>query len=191
MSGQVLRVLLVEDDEDDYLLTSDVLRSIERVSIDTTWRQTFGEGFDAIQTEVFDVALIDYRIGGKTGIDFVRAVQAAGIDVPMILLTGLRDHEIDVAASEAGASDYLNKAELTPSVVERSIRYACANAANRRSLAEWGSLLQTTLDNTGSGVAAVDAAGNLVAVNQRLSEMLSQLGIPYGTDRPATRSALP
>ncbi len=180
MGGQELRVLLVEDDEDDYFLTSEVLGSIERVTFDTTWRQTFSAAFKAIEAEAFDVALIDYRIGGKTGIDFVKAVRATGIDVPMILLTGLRDHEIDLAASEAGASDYLNKDELTPSVVERSIRYACANAANRRSLAEWGSLLQTTLDNTGAGVAAVDAAGNLVAFNQRLGEMLNQLGPQMG-----------
>ncbi len=179
MGGQVMRVLVVEDDEDDFFLTSDVLRSIERVSFETTWRQTFSEAFSTIGAEPFDVALIDYRIGSKTGIDFVRAVQAAEIDVPMILLTGLRDEEIDLAASEAGASDYLNKDELTPSVVERSIRFACANAANRRSLAEWGSLLQTTLDNTGSGVAAVDASGNLIAFNQRLGEMLNQLGADH------------
>ncbi len=175
-----MRVLVVEDDEDDFFLTSDVLKSIERVRFETTWRQTFSEAFSTIKAEPFDVALIDYRIGSKTGIDFVKAVQAAEIDVPMILLTGLRDEQIDLAASEAGASDYLNKDELTPSVVERSIRFACANAANRRSLAEWGSLLQTTLDNTGSGVAAVDASGNLVAFNQRLGEMLSQLGHQMG-----------
>ena len=180
MSSQALRVLLVEDDEDDYFLACDVLKSIGPSRYEIHWCETFDKAYDAIRTEQFDVALIDYQIGGKTGIDFVKMVNGVGIDVPMILLTGLRDQGIDIAASEAGASDYLNKDELTPAVVERSIRYACANAANRRSLAEWGSLLQTTLDNTGSGVAAVDASGQLVAYNQRLSELISQISPQIG-----------
>ena len=180
MSSQALRVLLVEDDEDDYFLACDVLKSIGSARYDIVWCETFDKAFDAIKTQHFDVALIDYQIGGRTGIDFVKTVNTGGIDVPMILLTGLRDQGIDIAASEAGASDYLNKDELTPSVVERSIRYACANAANRRSLAEWGSLLQTTLDNTGSGLAAVDASGQLVAYNQRLSELIGQISPQIG-----------
>lgn len=169
------RVLLIEDDEDDYYLTQDVIDSVDRVNYEVVWRKTFQDGLNTISTEEFDVALVDYRIGGENGIDFVLTAKAQSISVPMILLTGLRDREIDIAASEAGAFDYLNKDELTPGLVERTIRFAYAAAQSQKSLAEQSALLQATLDNTGSGIAAIDAKKNLVACNRLFNEFMMAL----------------
>lgn len=180
MRTQLIRVLLVEDDEDDYFLARDVIESIDRARYEIVWCDTFDKARDAITAQSFDVALIDYRIGGKTGIQFVKTAKADGLDVPMILLTGIQDPQIEIAASEAGASDYLNKDELAPAVVERAIRFACANAATQRSLAERSGLLQTTLDNIGSGLCALDANGNLIAYNRRFCEMICQLSPQIG-----------
>ena len=180
MHTPLIRVLLVEDDEDDYFLVRDVIESIDRVRHEIVWCDTFDKGFDALTEQSFDVALIDYLIGSKTGIEFVTRAKADGLDVPMILLTGLQDGEIDIAASEAGASDYLTKDELAPAVVERAIRFARANAATRRSLAERSGLLQTTLDNSGSGLAALDANGKLIAYNQQFGELVCQLNSQIG-----------
>ena len=172
MHTQLVRVLLVEDDEDDYFLTRDVIESIDRADYQIVWCDTFDKAFDALMGQSFDVALIDYRIGAKTGIEFVQKAKAVGFDVPMILLTGLQDQEIEIAASEAGASDYLNKGELAPAVVERAIRFACSNAATQRSLAERSGLLQTTIDNIGAGLAALDNEGKLIAHNKRFGDLV-------------------
>ena len=177
---RLIRVLLVEDDEDDYFLTRDVIESIDRADYEIVWCDTFDKGLGALTEQSFDVGLIDYRIGAQTGIEFLKATRAAGFEVPIILLTGLQASEIDIAASEAGASDYLHKDDLAPAVVERTIRFACANAANQRSLAEQSGFLQTTLDNSGSGLAALDADENLVAYNQRFCEQVQQIGLQIG-----------
>lgn len=185
MPSQPYRVLLVEDDEDDYLLTRDVIESIEGATYELVWRDTFEKGLDALREDGFDVGLIDYRIGGQTGLDFLQAVKDAGIGIPMILLTGLRNAEVDRAASDAGAADYLEKGAITPALAERSIRFACANATAQRALGEQSALLQTTLDNTGSAIAAIDANGDMIACNQRLRELLGQLtalGKPGGAE---------
>ena len=63
-------------------------------------------------------------MGHVTGIDFIKSVRLAGIDTPVILLTGLAGHLIDKAALEAGASDFLPKASISGAVLDRSIRYA-------------------------------------------------------------------
>ena len=180
MRIEPIHVLLVEDDEDDYFLARDVIGSIDSARHNVVWCNTFDKALDAFKEQSFDVALIDYRIGGKTGIELMKAAKAEGIDVPMVLLTGLQDREIEIAASEAGASDYLNKHELAPAVVEHTIRFACANAATQRCLAERSGLLQTTLDNIGFGLAALDANGKLVAYNQRLREFVCKLSMHIG-----------
>ena len=180
MGSEMRRILLLEDDEDDYYLTRDVIDSIENADYEVIWCDTFEKGLAALKEQDFDIALIDFRIGGQTGIDFLTTSKNDGIEVPMILLTGLQDYEIDIAASNAGAVDYLNKDDLDPAMVERTIRFACANAATLRSLAERSSLLQTTLDNIGSGLAAVEADGSLIAYNKQFVDMVCHLKLESG-----------
>ena len=180
MHSESLHVLLLEDDEDDYYLTRDVIDSIENASYEIVWCDTFDKGLQALKEQDFDIALIDFRIGGRTGIDFLTTAKADGIEVPMVLLTGLQDYEIDIAASKAGAVDYLNKDDLDAAMVERTIRFACANAAALRSLAARSSLLQTTLDNTGTGLAAVEANGELIAYNKQFVDLVRQLKLKSG-----------
>ena len=76
----------------------------------------------------FDVIFSDYRLGAVTGVDFINSVRAAGIDTPIILLTGISDHLIDNAALKAGSSDFIPKTAITADVLDRSVRYALAHA---------------------------------------------------------------
>lgn len=118
-----LRLLLVEDDEDDYWLTSEVLREIAGVEIAITWVTSMAAALKILQTQFFDVCLSDYHLGQHTGLDLLNAAIAQHLAVPIIMLTGQSDHNTDLAAMAAGASDYLVKADITPAMVERSIRY--------------------------------------------------------------------
>jgi len=88
------------------------------------WTDTFEKGLESILRQLHDVYLIDYRLGGRDGLELLRSAVAKGCMAPMILLTGLDDHEVDMEAMKAGAMDYLVKGELTPALLERSIRYS-------------------------------------------------------------------
>jgi diguanylate cyclase (GGDEF)-like protein/PAS domain S-box-containing protein len=120
----VVRVLLVEDDEDDYLITSDMLARQDRVQFVLDWRASFHEALEAIQNGHHDVYLIDYRLGEHTGLDLVREAFASRPFASVIMLTGQAAIEIDLEATALGVTDYLVKQELDPSGLERSIRYA-------------------------------------------------------------------
>ncbi len=170
-----LKVLLVEDDEDDFLLTDEVLSEISEYQIDLTWIETYDLGLSYLTQGEADICLVDYRIGARTGLDFVEAAKVRKIQCPIILLTGVGHHDIDVAATEVGAADFMEKSALTPALVERSFRYALANAKAMQVLAERTSLLETTLENTGAGIAALDDQGKIVASNQLFHEMTEQL----------------
>ncbi|HEY7116193.1 MAG TPA: response regulator [Tepidisphaeraceae bacterium] len=122
-----VKVLMVDDDEDDFLIVRDLLRDAGDGRYELTWVSQFDQGVrGACHPGTADVVLVDYRLGSHDGIRFVREVVARGCNAPVILLTGQGDRAVDLAAMEAGAADFLNKSQMTADLLERAIRYAVA-----------------------------------------------------------------
>lgn len=119
-----VRVLLVEDDEDDYLLTRELLAEGFGGRLRLDWAQTYAIGLELLATAQHDVALLDYNLGTEKGIDLLREAAERGCRVPIIMLTGQDDRAIDLKAMRAGAADYLVKGRVTSDMLERAIRYA-------------------------------------------------------------------
>lgn len=119
-----IRVLLVDDDREDYLLTRDLLTDIPGDRFLLDWAPTYEAGREAICAGTHDIYLLDYRLGEKTGLDLLHEVRGLCTAGPMILLTGQGEFEIDEAAMKAGAADFLEKARLDAVLLERAIRYA-------------------------------------------------------------------
>ncbi len=183
------RILLIEDDEDDYLITKDLLSDIGEEQFELIWVATFDAGRDAIEKEAVDICLVDYRVGERSGLELVQEARAAGVLIPMILLTGMGDRDIDIAAMQAGASDFLEKGQLTAVLLERAVRYAINQSQSKRELLEKSALLRATLDNTGAGIATFDEKRNLLTRNERLLQMLGLPG-PTGGDTGARAAEL-
>jgi len=123
-SNEPLKVLLVEDDEDDYILARSLFREIKGSRFDLEWRTNFAEGLAEMIANRHDICLVDYRLGARNGIALLREAVEKGSRAPVILLTGQGEHEIDIEAMKAGAADYLVKGRLDAGLLERSIRYA-------------------------------------------------------------------
>lgn len=124
MENEKLRILLVDDDEDDFVITRDLLSEMRALPVELDWVPTFGEALKIIRGNCHDIYLFDYRLGEQTGLDMLSEALKCGCTAPMILLTGQGDHGVDIEAMKAGASDYLVKGKLDASMLERSIRYA-------------------------------------------------------------------
>lgn len=129
-----LRVLLVDDDEDDFRLTRAVLKEIPGRTVTLDWVSDFDEALETVCRSEHDAYLIDYRLGAKTGLDLIAAVKERQCSGPIVLLTGQGQVEIDRAAELAGAADYLEKSRLNPIVLERTIRYAIRQHAQEAEL---------------------------------------------------------
>ncbi len=122
---QPLRILIIDDDEEDYFIIGEHLRSINdghTFSID--WCGKYQDAEAIVCTGQYDIYFVDFRLGAKTGLDLIKHAISINCEEPIILLTGKGNHEIDLMAMEAGAVDYLIKSELNPEKLERSIRYA-------------------------------------------------------------------
>ena len=116
------RVLLVEDDENDYLITRDLLAGQARTRFRVEWCNEYGRRAGR------DRRAAPRHLPGRLpprpshGLELVQAGFASRPLAPVIILTGQGDHEIDLEATELGVADYLVKQDLNAHTLERSIR---------------------------------------------------------------------
>jgi PAS domain S-box-containing protein len=131
---QVVRVLIIDDDEDDFILTSGYIQKIEDRRFDIQWCYNYNAAVQNIASKKFDIYLVDYRLGAKTGLDLLKEAMNMNCEEPFILLTGKGNPNIDKQAMQMGATDYLVKSELTTEKLERCIRYSLERAASTKAL---------------------------------------------------------
>src|SRR5258706_6486638 len=111
----------------DVFFTRKLLSRIEGTQYPLDSVTTYEGGMEAILKGEYDICLLDYRLGERDGLEFLRQAAEGSCKVPVIILTGAGNREIDLAAARAGASDYMIKGEITTLLLERSIRYAIEN----------------------------------------------------------------
>ena len=125
MTTNICKVLLIDDDEDDYIVARDFLDEAEQLSFKLNWVDNYDDGLVEIRKNQHDLYLLDFRLGKGDGLELLKEAIAMGCNKPIILLTGLGDSEIDKKAMEFGASDYLVKGKyLSATLLERSIIHA-------------------------------------------------------------------
>jgi len=153
-----LRVLLVEDDEDDYVFVRDLFREIPGPRHRVEWVQSYGEARQTMAEGRHHLYLVDYRLGGRTGLELLEEESLRDLSVPVVILTGVGDREADRAAMRLGAAGFLTKGRLDAMVLERTIRYSVERKrqeAFQSFLARASRLLSTSLEyETSVGAAA-------------------------------------
>ncbi len=173
-----VRVLLVDDDEDDYVLTRDLLAEIGKEKFDLEWVSTYETALEAIEQDGHYVYLLDYRLGEHNGLELLHEALRNGCRAPMILLTGQGDRQVDVEAMKAGAADYLVKGQIDAPVLERSIRYALERARALESLRESEATNRTLLAETQRRLKeqiALREAGAIISSRLDLEAVLSRI----------------
>ena len=131
-----IRVLLIEDDEDDYVLLSNLLTEVPAARYKITWTQTYEEGLRELEKGDYDVCLLDYLLGVRNGLEILSTLAESPKRPPIIVLTGQGDYHVDLKAMQYGAADYLIKVEMTGHALERAIRYAMERKRSKDALRE-------------------------------------------------------
>jgi PAS domain S-box-containing protein len=172
MTDPAVRVLLVDDDEDDYIITRDLVGQIGHPPYQLEWIDTYDAALAALQRREHDICLLDYRLGERTGLELLRESQSFNGRPPMILLTGQGDHEIDLEAMKAGAADYLIKGQLDADKLERAIRYAIEGQNAKERLRRERDLISRIMETSPVGIVVTDRAGKITFANHRAEEVL-------------------
>jgi two-component system, sporulation sensor kinase E len=131
-----IRLLLVDDDEDELFLLQDLLKEIPVQTYVIDWASTYQKAVEKISVDSapYDICIIDYRLGALTGLDLLEYIHEKNPHLPVILFTGQGDSEVDMQAMKSGASDYLVKGSIDSNLLERSIRYSINQAKTQEQL---------------------------------------------------------
>jgi len=131
------KVLIVEDDEDDYVLLEELLiEAIGEVGA-IHWAENFKSAQAKIATEHFDFYFLDNRLGAELGLELIVEIkQQFETAPPIIMLSGVDDYQTDLDAMEKGADDYIIKSELTSHLLERTFRYSLKSKELEAKLAK-------------------------------------------------------
>lgn len=172
-----LRVLIVEDSEDDAELVVSELRggthdvTFERVDTATAMNA-------ALDKQTWDIVIADYRMPHFSGTDALKLLQGRGLDLPFIIVSGTMGEDMAVAAMRAGAHDYIMKGNLKRLVpaVERELRESAVRKERRRAeetLRQSEERYRTLAEAAQDAIFIVDRDRRLLYVN---SFAASQLG---------------
>ena len=130
------RILIIDDDEDDFYITSEYIKKITDRNFHIDWCFKYGDAFRHIKNRAYDLYFVDYYLGARTGLDLIKEACSNQCEEPMVLLTGKGNQLIDREAMQAGAMDYLIKSDLNVEKLERCIRYSLERAASIKALKE-------------------------------------------------------
>lgn len=130
----VRRVLLIDDDRAQSRLTGAQLKHFPRDHYELDWAGNYEEGLEKLLTGGYAACLLDYQLGPRDGLQLLREAVARGCHTPIVFLTSETSARIDFEAMNAGAVDYLVKQEITPRMLERSLRYAVKMAESMEAL---------------------------------------------------------
>lgn len=130
----LIRILIIDDDEDDFFITSEYINQIDTAVFHIEWCYNYQIALEKIKHHQFDLYLVDYRLGIKTGLDLLKEAIQHQCEEPIVLLTGKGNQAIDKEAMHIGAADYLVKTELSTEKLERCIRYSLERYASLKAL---------------------------------------------------------
>jgi PAS domain S-box-containing protein len=169
MNNRLIKVLLVDDDEDDYFLTREYFQDLVNWKFDITWCASFKDAREHIGYKKYDLYLFDYLLGGNTGIDLIELAAQFECEEPIILLTGKGDTKIAVEALRLGAADYLIKSELDAEKLERSIRYALERTSVLKALKHSERRYRRVFEESNDFLFISDLNGHIIDLNASAS----------------------
>ncbi len=182
---------MIDDDEEEYILLKELLAGSARgraiLHIQLEWASTYEEGKKAFSDCEYDLFLVDYHLGSRTGLELLQEPEVRACSAPVIMLTGQGSYAIDISAMHLGVADYLEKGQLTLPLLERSIRYAIEQREAERNLEI---LIQ---ERTRDLALMQKQALVLAALQKATSSLLQTLNISrlMGQIMDAAREAIP
>ncbi len=167
--SEIIRVLLIDDNEDDAMITQATLTQIRGVAFEAEWASTYQQGLQKLKENSHDICLLDYCLGHQTGLQVLGEALKFGCHTPIIMMTGATDREIDLQAIKLGAADYVIKGETNPGLLERVIRHA---RERRKAADEREQLTQQLVESSrrlGMAEVATDVLHNIGNVMNSLN----------------------
>ncbi len=133
MESSRVRILLVEDDPDDVWVLRNLLGDRWDGPFELVHVELLSTALERCRADRFDVILLDLTLPDSAGLETFFSLCAAAEQVPIVVLTGLKDETAAIKAVQSGAQDYLIKGQVDDNALVRSIRYAIERSRRHRA----------------------------------------------------------
>ena len=171
LTQRQIKILIIEDDEDDYFIISGYLNEIDGTKFITEWCNNYSSAVKEISSGAHDIYFVDYRLGNHTGIDLLKDAMHLQTDKPIIFLTGKGNKAIDIEAMKNGATDYVIKSELNAEKLERCIRYSLDRAESLKAIKESENKYRNLFANSKDALFIADKDLLLKEINESASNL--------------------
>jgi PAS domain S-box-containing protein len=171
MEIKTIKLLLIEDDEDDAELLRIALKKATGVRFQLETARTLKDGLARIAQGGLDVILLDLALPGTSGMETFEAVQAQAHDLPIIILSGLDDQTLARKAVHAGAQDYLVKGPEASQLITRALIYAIERTEARTALLKAEERYRGIFENSIAGIFQTTPEGSYLDVNTALTRI--------------------
>ncbi|WP_263786907.1 PAS domain S-box protein [Salinibacter grassmerensis] len=169
--AEALQVLLVEDNPGDARLFEEYLDESTTDAV-LHHESTLQAGLQALSASRPDVVVVDLGLPDSQGTETVRATAGAAAGVPIVVLTGQNDLQAALKAQEAGATEYLQKEELTPALVGRTLRWSVQRRGMQAKLQQRDAWIRSITEGLSAGVFRAGPTGRIDYANEALADML-------------------
>src|SRR5690242_16712770 len=171
MASDKLKVLLIEHDPRFARYVSEMLGQARDLTAELLPAEDLGRGLTALAADQFDIVLMDISLPDGAGLANVSLLRAGAPQLPIIVAGDSDDEAIALEAVHAGAHDYLVKAQLTPSWLERSLRYAIERRRMDRALLEAEEKYHSVFDHLVEGIFPTTPDGRYLMANAALARI--------------------
>lgn len=172
-------VLVIDDDEDDFILVKDLLTDISGLHFTVDWEADFQRALAKIKAQHYQIYIIDFMLGAHNGLDLLREAVKVNRSKPVIMLTGQGQPEVDYEAMQIGAADYLVKGDIDAPTIERSIRYALSNARAMQMIYNQQKKYRALFEHSLSSIFLTDNQQCFINVNPIMREQFGYKDVEF------------
>ena len=171
LTGKLIRVAVIDDDEDDYYIIKDFIKGIQ-ANIIVEWIPEYSTAIRKIKAKEYHIYFVDYRLGNESGLSLLEEAMMRDCSEPIVLLTGMGNRNIDIKAMQSGATDYLIKSELSSEKLERCIRYSLERAKTLQAVKESENKYRNLFEGSKDAIFIADDGLRLIEMNSSAAKLL-------------------
>lgn len=164
-TNKLTRILLVDDDYDDYMMVRDMVSAMTSSKFELEWVADFNDALPLMQKLQHDVFIVDYVLGEQNGLNLIRTAFPNGCSLPIILLTARGRRDIDEEALSLGVTEYFDKSDIRLPLLERAIRYAINNKRIETDLRKSETLFRSLIQSAADYIQVLDLEGKITRTN--------------------------
>ncbi|MEW5819428.1 MAG: PAS domain S-box protein, partial [Cyanobacteriota bacterium] len=155
-----LKILMIEDNPGDIRFITELLKDAKYFVYELNSAKSLSDALLLLNKHIYDLVLLDLNLPDSYGLNTYITLLEKDPNLPVILLTGLDDEELGLAAIEAGAQDYIVKGTVEINPLIRSMRYAVERKKLIKQFKEETTRYTQLFNNSPVGIAVYDVKNN-------------------------------